>query len=91
MELMELKVMQMMVVASLGERTIIFSLGPFHVEKHRDGYNHFYEFYEFPARNLTNTVQNNANQNLYNNKNRRMNEAFALFKTINLLWKKWLS
>ena len=32
---------------SLGERTILFSLGPLHVEEHRDGYNHFYEFYEF--------------------------------------------
>ena len=43
-------------VASLGERTILFSLGPLHVEEHRDGYNHFYEFYEFPAR-PTNTSQ----------------------------------
>ena len=68
--------------ASLGERTIIFSLGALHVEKHRDGYNHFYEFYEFPARDLTNTAQNNANQNLYNNKNRRMNEAFALSRQL---------
>ena len=36
--------------ASLGERSILFSLGPLHIEEHRDGYNHFYEFYEFPRR-----------------------------------------
>ena len=41
--------MQMMLQQpSLGERTILFSLGPLHVDEHRDGYNHFYEFYEFP-------------------------------------------
>jgi len=61
--------------ASLGERVIIFSLGSLHVNKHRDGYNHFYEFYEFPAR-AAGTA--NASQNLYNDKNRRMNEAFSL-------------
>ena len=68
--------------ASLGERTIIFSLGALHVEKHKDGYNHFYEFYEFPAKDLSNTAQNNAYQTLYNNKNRRMNEAFALSRQL---------
>ena len=67
---------------SLGERSILFSLGPLHVEEHRDGYNHFYEFYEFPARDLSNTPANNASQNLYNNKNRRMNEAFSLSRQL---------
>ena len=61
--------------ASLGERVIIFSLGPLHVNKHRDGYNHFYEFYQFPARA-------SGTQNLYNNKNRRMNEAFSLSRQL---------
>ena len=69
---------------SLGERTILFSLGPLHVEEHRDGYNHFYEFYEFPAR-PTGTA--NSNQNLYNNKNRRMNEAFSLSRQLNYFGK----
>ncbi|WP_440931171.1 LamG-like jellyroll fold domain-containing protein [Candidatus Pelagibacter sp.] len=69
---------------SLGERTILFSLGPLHVEEHRDGYNHFYEFYEFPAR-PTGTA--NANQDLYNNKNRRMNEAFSLSRQLNYFGK----
>ena len=72
---------------SLGERTILFSLGPLHVEEHRDGYNHFYEFYEFPARNLTNTAANNLQQNLYNNKNRRMNEAFSLSRQLDYFGK----
>ena len=58
---------------------IIFSLGPLHVNKHRDGYNHFYEFYEFPARAAETP---NASQNLYNDKNRRMNEAFSLSRQI---------
>ena len=71
-------------IASLGERTILFSLGPLHVEEHRDGYNHFYEFYEFPAR-ASGTP--NANQNLYNNKNRRMNEAFSLSRQLNYFGK----
>ena len=61
--------------ASLGERVIIFSLGPLHVSKHRDGYNHFYEFYQFPARA-------SGTQNLYNDKNRRMNEAFSLSRQL---------
>jgi hypothetical protein len=65
--------------ASLGERVIIFSLGPLHVNKHRDGYNHFYEFYEFPARAAETP---NASQNLYNDKNRRMNEAFSLSRQL---------
>ena len=55
--------------ASLGERVIIFSLGPLHVAKHLDGYNHFYEFYKFPI---------NGNDVLYNNRNRRMGEGFNL-------------
>ena len=67
---------------SLGERTILFSLGPLHVEEHRDGYNHFYEFYEFPARPGGNNATDNAAQNLYNDKNRRMNEAFSLSRQI---------
>ena len=57
--------------ASLGERVIIFSLGPLHVQKHLDGYNHFYEFYQFP-------VRANGVQDLYNDNNRRMNESFTL-------------
>jgi hypothetical protein len=57
--------------ASLGERVIIFSLGPLHVQKHLDGYNHFYEFYKFP-------VRASGTQNLYNDNNRRMNESFTL-------------
>ena len=57
--------------SSLGERVIIFSLGPLHVQKHLDGYNHFYEFYQFPARE-------SGTQNLYNDNNRRMNESFTL-------------
>ena len=69
---------------SLGERTILFSLGPLHVEEHRDGYNHFYEFYEFPAR-PDGTA--NASQNLYNNKNRRMNEAFSLSRQLDYFGK----
>ena len=69
---------------SLGERSILFSLGPLHVEEHRDGYNHFYEFYEFPARPAGTT---NANQNLYNNKNRRMNEAFSLSRQLDYFGK----
>ena len=67
---------------SLGERTILFSLGPLHVEEHRDGYNHFYEFYEFPARPGGNNATDNAAQNLYNDKNRRMNEAFSLSRQL---------
>ena len=43
----------------------IFSLGPLHVQKHLDGYNHFYEFYQFP-------VRASGTQNLYNDNNRRM-------------------
>ena len=69
---------------SLGERSILFSLGPLHVEEHRDGYNHFYEFYEFPARPAGTA---NANQNLYNNKNRRMNEAFSLSRQLDYFGK----
>lgn len=69
---------------SLGERTILFSLGPLHVEEHRDGYNHFYEFYEFPARPAGTA---NASQNLYNNKNRRMNEAFSLSRQLDYFGK----
>ena len=61
--------------ASLGERVIIFSIGPLHVQKHLDGYNHFYEFYQFPARA-------NGSQNLYNDNNRRMNESFTLSKQL---------
>ena len=57
--------------ASLGERVIIFSLGSLHVQKHLDGYNHFYEFYQFP-------VRASGTQNLYNDNNRRMNESFTL-------------
>ena len=57
--------------ASLGERVIIFSLGPLHVQKHLDGSNHFYEFYQFP-------VRASGTQNLYNDNNRRMNESFTL-------------
>ena len=72
---------------SLGERTILFSLGPLHVEEHRDGYNHFYEFYEFPARPGANNAADNANQNLYNNRNRRMNEAFSLSRQLNYFGK----
>ena len=49
--------------ASLGERVIIFSLGPLHVQKHLDGYNHFYEFLQFP-------VLARGTQNLYNDTNR---------------------
>ena len=71
-------------VASLGERTILFSLGPLHVEEHRDGYNHFYEFYEFPARP---TTVDNSQQNLYNNKNRRMNESFSLARQLDYFGK----
>ena len=56
---------------SLGERVIIFSLGPLHVQKHLDGYNHFYEFYQFP-------VRASGVQDLYNDNNRRMNESFTL-------------
>ena len=56
---------------SLGERVIIFSLGPLHVQKHLDGYNHFYEFYQFP-------VRAGGVQDLYNDNNRRMNESFTL-------------
>ena len=57
--------------ASLGERTILFSLGPLHVYQHKDGYNHFYEFYKFPTRA-------SGTQNLYNDNNRRFNEGFQL-------------
>ena len=49
---------------SLGERVILFSLGPLHVNKHVDGYNHFYEFYKFPE--------------VYNDRNRRFNEGYHL-------------
>ena len=56
---------------SLGERTILFSLGPLHVHEHKDGYNHFYEFYKFPTRA-------SGTQNLYNDNNRRFNEGFQL-------------
>ncbi len=62
---------------SLGERTILFSLGPLHVEEHRDGYNHFYEFYEFPRR-----ASGNSNNDIYNDRNRRMNEAFSLARQL---------
>ena len=33
----------------LGERTILFSLGPLHIYNHTDGFQHFYEFYSFPT------------------------------------------
>ena len=69
---------------SLGERTILFSLGPLHVNEHRDGYNHFYEFYQFPARPEGTAV---AQQNLYNNNNRRMNEAFSLSRQLDYFGK----
>ena len=62
---------------SLGERTILFSLGPLHVEEHRDGYNHFYEFYEFPRR-----ASGNSNNDIFNDRNRRMNEAFSLARQL---------
>ena len=58
-------------VASLGERVILFSLGPLHVNKHLDGYNHFYEFYEFP-------VRASGTQDLYNDRNRRFGDGFQL-------------
>jgi len=67
-------------IASLGERTILFSLGPLHVEEHRDGYNHFYEFYEFPRR--AGDDSDNANNDIFNDKNRRMNEAFSLSRQL---------
>ena len=56
---------------SLGERTILFSLGPLHVNKHIDGYNHFYEFFKFP-------VNATSPYNLYNDKNRRFGDGFQL-------------
>lgn len=55
----------------LGERVILFSLGPLHVNKHIDGYNHFYEFYKFPVRAF-------GFQNLFNDKNRRFGEGFQI-------------
>ena len=65
---------------SLGERVILFSLGPLHVHKHLDGYNHFYEFYKFP-------VRASGTQNLYNNNNRRFNEGFQLSNRLHYLSK----
>ena len=67
---------------SLGERTILFSLGPLHVNEHRDGYNHFYEFYEFPRR-----ASSNANNDIFNDKNRRMNEGFSLARQLDYFGK----
>ena len=61
---------------SLGERVIIFSLGPLHVQKHPDGYNHFYEFYKFPY------LADYDWWNNYNDNNRRMNEGFTLSKQL---------
>ena len=66
----------------MGERTILFSLGPLHVNEHRDGYNHFYEFYEFPRR-----ASSNANNDIFNDKNRRMNEGFSLARQLDYLEK----
>ena len=65
---------------SLGERVILFSLGPLHVHKHLDGYNHFYEFYKFP-------VRASGTQDLYNNNNRRFNEGFQLSNRLHYLSK----
>ena len=67
---------------SLGERTILFSLGPLHVEEHRDGYNHFYEFYEFPRR-----ASGNSNDDIFNDNNRRMGEAFSLSRQLDYFGK----
>ncbi|MDC0416302.1 hypothetical protein OAM12_03470 [Candidatus Pelagibacter sp.] len=67
---------------SLGERSILFSLGPLHVEEHRDGYNHFYEFYEFPRR-----ASGNSNDDIYNDNNRRMGEAFSLSRQLDYFGK----
>ena len=60
----------------MGERVIIFSLGPLHVQKHPDGYNHFYEFYKFPY------LKEYPSYNNYNDNNRRMNEGFTLSKQL---------
>ena len=56
---------------ALGERVILFSLGPLHVNKHVDGYNHFYEFYKFPVNASPPYV-------LMNDKNRRFGEGYQL-------------
>ena len=69
--------------ASLGERSILFSLGPLHIEEHRDGYNHFYEFYEFPRR-----ASGNSNNDIFNDKNRRMNESFSLANKLSYFGKR---
>jgi hypothetical protein len=47
-----------------------------HVQKHLDGYNHFYEFYKFPY------LADYDWWNNYNDNNRRMNEGFTLSKQL---------
>ena len=55
--------------ATLGERVILFTLGPLHVNKHLDGFNHFYEFYQFPV---------STSGKAYNNRNTRYSEGYKV-------------
>lgn len=75
--------------ASLGERTILFSMGPLHVTSHIDGFNHFYEFYEFPTKGLANPSGSDTDvSNMYVNKNnRRWSHGFDFAHRLSYLGK----